>query len=72
MKQKILSGIIYVSIWILIWGTIGSLIDYPLLKSEVYEPGSIGQYITFLITAFIVIIASIKLFKINTNNQENI
>ena len=65
--QKQLKGIGYVSIWVMIWGTLGSLIDFPLLENSVYEPGSIGQYITFSLTAITSIIIAIifypRIFK---------
>ena len=51
MKKKQWFGVIYVSIWVLIWGTLGSLIDLPFLKSEVYQEGSFGQATTFFLTA---------------------
>ena len=27
-----IKAILYVSLWVIIWGTLGSLIDYPLYK----------------------------------------
>ena len=53
MRKKQWFGIVYVSIWILIWGTVGSLVDLPFLKSNFYQEGSIGQALTFLCTAII-------------------
>ena len=67
MTKKDLFGIAYVSIWILIWGTVGSLIDFPLLESKIYNAGSIGQYTTFSLTGLIACVISIYLFpKIST------
>ena len=51
--KKSLFGIAYVSVWVIIWGTVGSLIDLPFLNAEIYSAGSIGQISTFVITAFI-------------------
>ncbi len=62
MTKKDWFGIIYVSSWVLIWGTIGSLIDFPLLKQEVYQAGSIGQITTFVLTAAASIAIGIKVF----------
>ena len=45
--KKIFLGISYVSLWIIAWGTIGSLIDFPLLQANIYSPGTIGQFTTF-------------------------
>ncbi len=62
MIKRVVIGFLYVSTWVIIWGTVGSLIDFPLLKNEIYVAGSLGQIITFLITGLISIIASINLF----------
>tara|TARA_Y100001968_G_scaffold311253_1_gene333116 strand:- start:165 stop:377 length:213 start_codon:yes stop_codon:yes gene_type:complete len=63
MDKKTLVGISYVSIWIIIWGTVGSLIDFYFLQNT-YLPGSIGQFLTFIITALASSIAAIFLFPI--------
>ena len=62
MIKRVVIGFLYVSTWVIIWGTVGSLIDFPLLKNEIYVAGSLGQIITFLITGLISIIASITFF----------
>ena len=41
-------GIAYVSVWVVIWGTVASLMDWMLLTGEVYETGTAGQAITFI------------------------
>ena len=51
-------AILYISVWVIIWGTLGSLIDYPLYKNKIYLEGSIYQYLTFTITAVISIISA--------------
>ena len=61
MNKEIFVGISYVSAWIIIWGTVGSLIDFYFLQS-IYLPGSLGQYLTFIITATITTIVAIKIF----------
>ena len=61
MNKKTLVGVSYVSAWVIIWGTIGSLIDFYFLQNT-YLPGSIGQFSTFIITAIISIIAAIYIF----------
>ena len=66
MTKKTLIGVSYVSSWIIIWGTIGSLIDFYFLQST-YLPGSSGQFLTFIITAFISSITAILLFPIINN-----
>ena len=70
MTKKDWFGIAYVSIWVIIWGTIGSLIDLPLLNAEIYIAGSIGQVATFFVTALISIAVSIFLYpKILANGM---
>jgi len=62
MSKKDWFGIGYVSAWVIIWGTIGSLIDLPFLNSEIYLPGSIGQVTTFIVTAVISVIIGVWLY----------
>ena len=65
MNKKTLVGVSYVSAWIILWGTIGSLIDFYFLQNT-YLPGSLGQFSTFIITAIISSITAIYMFpKIN-------
>ena len=70
MDKKTTVGILYVSTWIIIWGTIGSLIDFYFLQNT-YLPGSLGQFLTFIITAIISAIAAIYLFPIVNNKIIN-
>ena len=42
MTRKDWFGIVYVSAWVMIWETVGSLVDLPFLDSKVYVAGSIG------------------------------
>jgi len=56
-------AILYVSVWVIIWGSIASLIDLPFLKNGVYSEGDLGQYITFSITAMITIIFAKNIFN---------
>ncbi len=62
MNKKDWFGILYVSIWVLIWGTVGSLVDLPLLNNNVYTAGSTGQVSTFAITAVLSIIIAILIY----------
>ena len=61
MNKKTLVGVFYVSAWIIIWGTIGSLVDFYFLQNT-YLPGSIGQFTTFIVTALISSVISIYMF----------
>ncbi len=62
-KSNPVKVILFVSLWVIIWGTLGSLIDYPLYKNKIYLEGSIYQYLTFTITAIISIISAKFLYK---------
>jgi len=63
MNKKTLVGVSYVSAWIIVWGTVGSLIDFLFLQNT-YLPGSLGQFLTFIITALISSISAVFLFPI--------
>jgi len=54
-KSNPINVILYISAWVIIWGTFGSFIDYPLYKNKIYLEGSIYQYLTFAITGIISI-----------------
>ena len=66
MNKKTLVGISYVSAWVIIWGTVGSIIDFYFLQNT-YLPGSLGQFLTFIITAAISSIAAIYMFPTINN-----
>ena len=53
MTKKSLFGFAYVSAWVMIWGTVGSLVDLPFLNTEIYSAGSAGQATTFVVTALV-------------------
>ena len=61
MNKKTLIGVSYVSSWVIIWGTIGSLIDFYFLQ-HTYLPGSAGQFSTFIVTAIISSIVATYMF----------
>tara|TARA_Y100001968_G_C19202176_1_gene640524 strand:- start:314 stop:565 length:252 start_codon:yes stop_codon:yes gene_type:complete len=60
--KRILFGVSYVSFWVFIWGTVGSLIDSPLLQAGFYLEGTVWQYTTFLVTAIIFIALGFVLY----------
>ena len=62
-KSNQIKVFLYISVWVIIWGTLGSLIDYPLYKNKIYPEGSIYQYLTFTITAIISIISAKFFYK---------
>ena len=62
MTKKDFLGIAYVSIWVLLWGSVGSIIDFALLQKNIYQAGSIGQITTFTLTAILSIALGVILF----------
>tara|TARA_Y100000589_G_C27072119_1_gene595871 strand:- start:91 stop:303 length:213 start_codon:yes stop_codon:yes gene_type:complete len=62
-ENKNLKVILYISAWVIIWGSVGSLIDYPLYKSDIYSEGSIWQYLTFTITGILCFFISLRIYK---------
>jgi len=62
-NNKALKIFLYISVWVIIWGSIASLIDFPLLKNGLYNEGELGQYLTFSITAFISIFGAKNIFE---------
>ena len=62
-KSNPIKVFLYISVWVIIWGTLGSFIDYPLYKNKIYLEGSIYQYLTFAVTAIISIICAKFLYK---------
>ena len=62
-KSNPIKVFLYISVWVIIWGTIGSLVDFPLYKNQIYLEGSIYQYLTFTVTAFISIISAKFFYK---------
>tara|TARA_S200000501_G_C20782730_1_gene725783 strand:+ start:558 stop:770 length:213 start_codon:yes stop_codon:yes gene_type:complete len=62
-KDNPLKIFLYISAWVIIWGTIASFIDYPLYKNNIYLEGSIYQYLTFIITAIISILSAKFFYK---------
>ena len=63
-------GIVYVSIWVLIWGTAASLADFVLLQREAYATGSSGQAITFVSYALASVVLAVRLSKRFLKPQE--
>ena len=62
-NSKSLKVFLYISVWVIIWGVLGSFIDYPLYKNNIYLEGSIYQYLTFTITAIISILSATFVYK---------
>jgi|TARA_Y200000002_G_scaffold118874_1_gene97320 hypothetical protein len=55
-----LRGVVYVSVWVVIWGTVASLMDWLLLAGEVYGTGSSGQAVTFIAYAAATVVLATR------------
>ena len=53
-------GIAYVSIWVVLWGIISSLVDLLLLQAEVYRGSSFGQVATFTGYGAVCVVLAIR------------
>ena len=62
-KSNPIKVFLYISLWVIIWGTIGSLVGFPLYKNKIYLEGSIYQYLTFTVTGIISIISAKFFYK---------
>tara|TARA_B100000965_G_C19589606_1_gene757306 strand:- start:1288 stop:1497 length:210 start_codon:yes stop_codon:yes gene_type:complete len=62
-NNKSIKVFLYISVWVIIWGSIASLIDFPLLKNGIYNEGDLGQFLTFSITAIISIFGAKNIFN---------
>ena len=65
---------IYVSVWVVIWGTASSLVDWLLLHADLSQEGSFGQAATFIgygaaASVLAVRLSSRFLFKIEVAEQ---
>jgi hypothetical protein len=56
-----LRGIVYVSVWVLLWGTAASLADAVLLQRETYAVGSAGQAVTFISYGVAAVVLAVRL-----------
>ena len=56
-----LRGIVYVSVWVMLWGTAASLADFVLLEGGAYEAATSGQVITFASYGVAAVVLAMKL-----------
>ena len=59
--RPVVRGVLYVSVWVMLWGTVASLIDWVLLKGEVYTTGSFGQASTFIAYGAALAVLAVRL-----------
>mgnify|MGYP003334311823 CR=1 FL=1 len=56
-----LKGVLYVSVWVMLWGTAASLADAVLLDRGAYAVGTSGQAITFVSYGIAAVVLAVKL-----------
>ncbi|MEB3331915.1 MAG: hypothetical protein VKI83_05430 [Synechococcaceae cyanobacterium] len=56
-----LRGVLYVSAWVVFWGTAASLADAVLLGRQAYENGSAGQAVTFVSYGIASVVLAVRL-----------
>lgn len=59
--NSVVRGVLYVSVWVMLWGTIASLIDWVLLTGELYSTGSFGQASTFVAYGTASVVLAVRL-----------
>lgn len=60
MNQS-LKGVLYVSVWVMLWGTAASLADFVLLERGTYASGTTGQAVTFVAYGVAAVVLAVKL-----------
>ncbi|MEY3462997.1 MAG: hypothetical protein RLZZ468_775 [Cyanobacteriota bacterium] len=54
-------GVVYVSVWVLLWGTAASLADAVLLERGAYAAGTAGQVVTFVSYGLAAVVLAVRL-----------
>jgi hypothetical protein len=54
-------GVVYVSVWVLLWGTAASLADFVLLQRGAYEAGTAAQAVTFASYGLAAVVLAVRL-----------
>lgn len=54
-------GVVYVSGWVLLWGTAASLADAVLLERGAYAAGTAGQVVTFVSYGLAAVVLAVRL-----------
>jgi membrane protein implicated in regulation of membrane protease activity len=59
--SPVIRGVLYVSVWVLLWGTAASIVDAVLLGRGAYESGTTGQALTFASYAIASVVLAVRL-----------
>ena len=69
MNQNV-KGVLYVSVWVVLWGTAASLADFVLLERGAYDAGTAGQAITFASYGLAAVVLAVRLSGRFLNPQD--
>jgi hypothetical protein len=58
-----LRGVVYVSVWVMLWGTAASLADFVLLQRGAYEGGTAAQAVTFASYGIAAVVLAVRLSR---------
>ncbi len=58
-----LKGVAYVSVWVVLWGTVASLADLVLLERGIYAAGTAGQAFTFTAYGIAAVVLAVRLSR---------
>jgi hypothetical protein len=59
--NRTVQGVVYVSVWVMLWGTAASLADFVLLQRGAYDIGTAGQAITFASYGIAAVVLAVRL-----------
>jgi len=59
--NRTVRGVVYVSVWVMLWGTAASLADFVLLQRGAYDTGTAGQAITFASYGAAAVVLAVRL-----------
>jgi len=60
-SSSAIRGVLYVSVWVLLWGTAASIADAVLLGRGAYEAGTSSQAITFASYGVASVVLAVRL-----------
>jgi len=58
--NRTVRGVVYVSVWVVLWGTSASLADVVLLQRGAYDIGSTGQAVTFVTYGLAAVVLAVR------------
>jgi hypothetical protein len=58
--NRTVRGVVYVSVWVVLWGTAASVADFVLLQRGAYDIGSTGQAVTFVTYGLAAVVLAVR------------